>query len=559
MLFNSKDDAMKQIRKQSAIARRRLIGERFLSYLPWTSSFALIVAAIAIGLPKLMHLPVEPVIWFASWIGGCAVLALIVNSVLTFIGRPTLADAAVEIDRRFGLRERISSVLVLSREDRETELGQALAADAENRASKLDVRDKFTWGFRRSLLLPVLPILLAAGLWYVPNANAPEELAGKDDNKPKINQIKNATKPLLQQIKKQREAAEKNGLSDMEIDFFKKLEGELAKIQKDNKLDTKQSLAKLNDIKEQLEQRRSELGSSENLKKNLQGLEKFEAGPAEKLADAMKQGDFEKAEEALKQMMKKMESGQMSPAEQQQLQKQLEKLEQAMAQAAQAHEQNKQALKEQIKKAEAAGDTQQAAQLQRKLEQTQAQDAQMAQMQKMADSLSKAQQAMKEGDMQSAKEQLGKMASQMQQMNQQDAELKDLDELMDSLSQSKSQMACKECDGDGCSKCMNGMNKLGQKPGKGMGQGKGQGDRPEEETDADFFDSRLRDKMKKGETVYGGQVGGENRKGTSQVEVQDAVLASLSEEPEPLDDTPLPKLQREHTREYFNAVREGKK
>jgi hypothetical protein len=149
----------------------------------------------------------------------------------------------------------------------------------------------------------------------------------------------------------------------------------------------------------------------------------------------------------------------------------------------------------------------------------------------------------------------------MQQMNKQDAELKDLDELMDSLSQSKSQMNCKECNGDGCSTCMGSAmgNKMGKMPGRGMGQGNGQGERPEEETDADFFDSRLREKMKKGETVYGGQVGGENRKGTTQVEIQDAVLTSLSQEPDPLDDTLLPRLQREHTREYFNAVREGKK
>ncbi len=549
---------MKLVRKQSSLARRRLIAQRFFSYLPWTLSLGLALAALAIGLPKVMYLAVDEPIWMTSWLGGCVALSLLINTILTWIGRPTLADAAVEIDRRFGLRERLSSALMLSPEDRQTELGEALAADAERRAEKLDVRDQFHWGLRRALLVPIVPALLAGLLWYVPNKEAAEEVAAKDDAKPKLNQIANATKPLLQQIKKQREAAEKNGLSDVEIDFFKKLEGELSKLQKE-KLDTKQSLAKLNDIKEQLEQRRNELGSSESLKKNLQGLEKFEAGPAEKLADAMKQGDFEKAEDAVKELAKKMEAGQMTAEEQKQLEKQLEKLEQSLAQAAQAHEQNKQSLKEQIKKAEAAGDMQQAAQLQRKLEQAMAQDAQMAQMQQMADNLSKAQQAMKNGDMQKAKEELAKMAQQMQQMNQQDADLKELDELMDSLSQSKSQMACKECNGDGCSKCMNGMNKFGQKPSKGLGEGQGQGDRPEEETDTDLFDSRVRDRMKKGETVYGGKVGGENRKGTTLVEVQEAILTSLSEEPEPLDDTPLPKLQREHTREYFNAVREGKK
>ncbi len=549
---------MDQIRKQSRIARRRLVAERFFAYLPWTLSLGLLLAVVAIGLPKTIYLPVDNVIWFASWAGGCAALALIINLVLTLVGRPTLADAAVEIDRRFGLRERISSVLVMSNEDRESELGQALAADAQKRAEKLDVRDKFQWGLRRSLMLPLIPALLGAALWYAPNRSAPEEIASKD-SKTTIKQIKNSTKPLLDQIKKKREQAEKDGLSDLEVDFFKKLEGELAKLQKDNKLDTKQSLAKLNDIKEQLEERRNEMGSAENLKRNLQNLEKFEAGPAEKLADALKKGDFDKAEESLQQMVKKMEAGEMSPADMQQLQKQLEKIEQAMADAAQAHEQNKQALQEQIKKAEAAGDMQKAAQLQRKLEQAQAQDAQMAQMQQMADALSKAQQSMKEGDMQSAKEQLGKMASQLQKMNQQDSELKDLDELMDSLSQSKSQMTCSQCNGDGCSKCMGSMGKMGKIPGSGLGEGKGQGDRPEEETDVDTFDSRVRDKMKKGETVYGGQVGGENRKGTTQIEVQEAVLTSLTEEPEALDDTPLPKSQRDHTREYFNAVREGKK
>jgi chemotaxis protein histidine kinase CheA len=548
---------MDQIRKQARIARRRLVTERFFAYLPWTLSLALLLAVIAIVLPKVMYLPVDNVIWFASWAGGCAALAIIINTVLTLVGRPTLADAAVEIDRRFGLRERLSSVLVMSKEDTDTDLGKALAADAQKRAEKLDVRDKFQWGLRRSLMLPLIPALIGAALWYAPNRLAPDEVASKD-SKTTIKQIKSSTKPLLDQIKKKREQAEKDGLSDIEIDFFKKLEGELAKLQKDNKLDTKQSLAKLNDIKQQLEERRNEMGSAENLKRNLQNLEKFEAGPAEKLADALKKGDFEKAEESLEQMVKKMQAGEMSPAEMEQLQKQLDKIGEAMAEAAKAHEQNKQALQEQIKKAEAAGDMQKAAQLQRKLEQAQAQDAQMAQMQQMADALSKAQQSMKEGDMQAAQDQLGKMASQLQKMNQQDSELQDLDELMDSLSQSKSQMTCSQCSGEGCSKCMGTMGKMGQMPGSGLGEGKGQGDRPEEETDIDFRDSRVREKMKKGETVYGGQVGGENRKGTTKVEVQDAVLTSLSEEPEALDDTPLPKSQRDHTREYFNAVREGK-
>ncbi len=543
---------MDQIRKQSRIARRRLTSERFFQTLPWTLTIALGFACLAIMLPKFMPLNMDDRYWYASWMIGLAIIALIASGVMTWMGRPTLADAAAEIDRRCKQRERLSSALMLSAEDRDSELGQALVSDAEKRAATLDVRDQFQWGMSSKLILPLIPLLLSGIFWWVPNYQAKPALATQD--LPSVTQVKNSMKPLLEQVKKKREQAEREGLTAA-VDMFKKLEGELAKLQKDTKLDTKQSLAKLNDIKEQLAERRKELGSAEELKKNLQNLEKFEAGPAEKLSDALKQGDFNKAEEALEQLLEKMNKGDMNPADMQKLEKQLAQLEKAMSEAAQAHENAKQALKEQIQQAEAAGDLQKAAQLQRKLEQAQAQDANMAQLQQMADTLSKAQQSMKEGDAQAAQEALQQMASQLQQMNQSDSELQELDELMDSLSQSKSQMMCQQCNGQGCSSCMISMAGM---PSQGMGEGRGQGERPEAETDTDFFESRVRDQMKAGETIYGGKVGGANRKGNTQLEIQDAVLTSLSEEPDPLDDTPLPKTQKDHAREYFNSIREGK-
>lgn len=545
---------MDSIRKQARIARRRLTAQRFWRFLPWTLSIGLVVAISGLALPKWMHLAVDPNVWFAGWVGGCSVVALVTNLCLTFLGRPSLADAAVEIDHRFELQERLSSALVLAPEDRETELGRALVADADRRAEKLDVRDAFPWGLSRRLLIPVLPALLAVGLLFVPD-RAPPELAAQVDSQ-SVNQVKNSTKPLLEQIKKKRIEAEKQGLTAA-VDMFQKMEAELAKLQKNAKLDTKQQLAKLNDIKEQLKQRREELGTADTLRNNLKNLEKFEAGPAEKLADALKKGDFEKAEESLSELLKKMQSGEMDSADAEKLEKQLEQLQQAMAEAAEGHEQAKQALREQIAQAEASGDMQKAAQLQRKLEQAQALDANMDQMQQMAEMLSQAQQSMQQGDMQEAQEALQQMASQLQQMNDADAQLQDLDELMDSLAQSRSQMMCKQCQGAGCQSCMMG-SMPGQMPGQGMGEGNGSGERPESETDTDFFDSQVRDQMKAGETVYAGQVGGENKKGLTKVDIQDAVLTSLSEEPEPLEDTPLPKTQLDHTRDYFNSIREGK-
>lgn len=547
---------MDAVRKQARLAKRRLVSERFFRVLPWNLLVPLSVALIGLALPIFIVMPVDKVVWFASWLGGAVALGLVINLVMTLVGRPTLGDAAAEIDRRFGLRERLSSALMLGSEDRQTELGQALAADAERQAAKIDVRDQFHWGIRRSLLLPLLPGLVAVALWYAPLRQS--DAQASPESQAKVNQVAASTKPLIEQLRKKREEAEKLGLNEA-ADMFKKLEGKLSELQRNTRLDTKQTLAKLNDIKQQLDKRREELGSAESLKKNLAGLEKLEQGPANELADALKKGDFDKAENELEKLLEKMKSEEgLNKEDMQKLEKQIDQLEKALNEAAQAHEQAKQTLEQQMKQAEAAGDLQKAAQLERKLSELQAKDGQMQQLQQLADALSECKQGMSKGDSQAAQDALQKMASQLKQMNQENSQLQDLDQLMDSLAQSKSQMMCDQCQGKGCSKCMSAGMGMGQMPGDGMGEGQGQGTRPEEETDTDFFESRVREQMKQGETVYGGKVGGENRKGNTTAEVQAAVLSALSEDPEPLDNQPLPKAQREHTREYFNALRESK-
>ena len=505
---------MDHVRKKSKAARRRMLTSRFISYLPYTLGTLLTVAWVGSLLPKILVIDVPERIWLVSWIATAACLGLILNTVMTWLGRPTLEDAASELDRRFGLRERLSSSLLLTHEDRQTELGQALVSDANRRAEVLDVPSKFSWGAQPKMLLPILPLVLAVASYYLPNRQ-PSQLAS---NQPQVaaNLVKNSTQPLLEQIRKKREQAEKEGL-DEAIDMFKKLEGELEKLQKDSKLDPKDALTKLNDIKEQMNERRKELGSAEALKKNLQNMEKFEQGPAEELANALKKGDFQKAEESLEKLMKDLESGKLDKAEMEQLQKQLEQLQKNLQQSSQAHEQAKQNLQEQIKQAQQSGDSQKAGELQRKLDQLQAMDSSMAQMQQMSDMLSKCQNCMKNGDQQGLQEALSEMASQLSDMNASDSQLQDLDQLMDKLSECKNGM----CQGMG-------SRMMSENPGRGMGEGQGEGERPEEENEVDFFQSQVRDKMKQGQTYFGGKIGGENRKGVSRLAVQEEIIKELA-------------------------------
>src|SRR5690349_16997919 len=104
---------MNTVRKQAGQAKRRLTSERFFKLLPWNLLVPLSVALVGLALPVLVALPVDKVVWFASWIGGAVALGLIVTMIMTLVTRPSLTDAAIEIDRRFALRERLSSALLL--------------------------------------------------------------------------------------------------------------------------------------------------------------------------------------------------------------------------------------------------------------------------------------------------------------------------------------------------------------------------------------------------------------------------------------------------------------
>ena len=88
------------------------------------------------------------------------------------------------------------------------------------------------------------------------------------------------------------------------------------------------------------------------------------------------------------------------------------------------------------------------------------------------------------------------------------------------------------------------------------GEGKGAGDREEKEHGVKNFDSQVRDEMRKGETTFGGKVGGPNRKGITKEEVREALLSSKPDDPDAIENMSLPKAQRDQQRDYFNSLRD---
>lgn len=549
---------MEIVRRQIASAQRRLMLQRFGRIATWAVFGLLIVAAIGATVPKVWAISIPFEVWTAWWAGGAVVLAVAIAGPITYFTRPSLSETAIEMDRRFGLRERLSSSLSLDEEACQTEMGKALLEDAERRAEKLSVSERFQLQPHRLGLLPLIPVIFLVVLIFIPNATRENVVDASIDKakQQEIDQVKTAAEQLKKKLQQQRRQAATEGLQDAE-DLFKKLERQADQIAKSEKMDKKEALVALNDIKKQLEERRSQLGSPDQMRKALSKLDDMENGPAEKVAKALEKGDFGDAKEQVKELADKLRDGTLTDEEKKQLAEQMKQMEEKISEAVKQQEQAKQQLQEKIEQAKKEGRTEEAAKLQQKMNEMQQMDGQMKQMQQMAEQMQAAQQAMQQGDAEKAADAMQQMADQLGEIQMDMDQLEELQDAMSDLEQMKDQMGCKECNGQGCKACQGQGMKPGDMPGNGLGKGQGKGDRPEEENDTGSYDSQVRGTPKKGRAVIAGQAGGENKKGITRESVQQAVLDAVTEESDPVEDQVLPRNEREHAQQYFDRLREG--
>lgn len=551
---------MNRIETQVRSARRRLILGSFGRALCIGLFAALVVATIACAVPGIQPMEVDVQNWNLAWVGGSLAVAIIAALIYALANAPSVQQVALEVDKRFRLNERLSSSLTMSSSDRGTNFGRALVTDADRRAEELRIAEKFQYHPSKLGWLPiaVLPLLVIVLTLVDPAALTPVE-AEKQVDPAVVAQIKRASLQLKKRIEQQKRKADAKGLKEAR-DLFEKMEKDLNQITEKKNIDRKDAMIALNDLKKQLEERRQNLGSNEQIRKAMAQMNSLQAGPAEKAAKSIAKGDFGKAEQVMRELAKKMKDGKLSDQEKQQLKKQIEQLKDQLQKSIDEQKQQQEELKRKIEQAKREGRSQDAAKMQQQLNDMQQQSAQqMQQMQQMADQLGQAAQAMQNGNSDQASDALQEMADQLGDMQQEMSELKDLEDAMNDLSQSKEQMRCQSCNGGGCKQCqgLGQGNQAGDKPGSGLGEGQGEGDRPEQEDDTNTYETQVRGNVKRGKAVISGFADGPNRKGISREDVKRAVETSLSEESDPLENQQLPRTEREHAMDYFNKMRSG--
>lgn len=551
------------LRQQVAIARRRLVLQQFWGTVVWCLFATFMAAAVAIAVQKVFLPDYDAQQWATYWGAGASVVGILGAIVWTWVIRRRDLDAAIEIDHRFGLKERVSSSLSLQADELDTPFGQALLDDTLRRVSRIDVGEKFPVVLGRNSWLPLVPLAVACAVFFF--LEIPRSAEAKTQKEIALikKQIAESTEPLRKKIEDRKKEATEKGLKEAE-NLLNKIEEGTRDLKK-TEGDRNQALTKLNDLAKELEQRRDKLAEGEKLKQQLAAMKNMPAGPADKMAQAMKNGDFQKAIKELEKLKAEMADGKLDPEKQKELAEQMNAMKDAMQKIADAHKKKEEDLKQQQQQAEKAGDKAAAQKIQDQLDKMAAQKPQMQKLQDMANKLGQCAQCMKEGNGQQAQEGMAELAKQLGEMQQQAQEMAMLEGALDEIQEAKDAMNCKQCNGKGCKECQGNGDGQGQgegdgkKGGNGLGRGEGGwGPRPENAHDTKTYDSRVRPTVGKGSAVVTGQVDGPNVKGQVLEEIKTQVEAAKKDQSDPLTGQRLPRQQRDHVQQYFDALRNGK-
>src|SRR5258708_424145 len=100
---------MDALHKQITRARRRLVLQSLAAKLAWCWFVTLLLATLAIAVGRYWPPVADERLWALASLAVALVVGLLAATVWTWFARQTALDAAVEIDRRFALKERVAS------------------------------------------------------------------------------------------------------------------------------------------------------------------------------------------------------------------------------------------------------------------------------------------------------------------------------------------------------------------------------------------------------------------------------------------------------------------
>ena len=546
-----------------------------------TICLAVVIALMVFARGVQKVAPVFVVPWDIVFIAA-PLAAILVGLVWAFIRRPSQSKAAMIIDDRAGLRESISTALIV--ESQSDGWSKAVVTDATEKATKINLRSTLPITAPKLWPTPLIAGLALLAVWWLPVKDLTGLYAKQEEKKALIAQTQEVEATVAES-----QAAIKEILDKTKLDFETE-EGEsfedLLKPEANEFLTPEESLRSaiknLTSVADKLEEKRNnEDGATfDAIKDAMKSLNTTEDSPASEMARAMARGDFKEAKEQLEQLAQEMQSGDMSEKQQKELGQQLESMKKQMEQMSK----NSQQLQEQLK---AAGLSEQQAQqlasdpeaLKKALEEAGATPEQM-------ESLAKAAQAQqKASDAAAAMSQaMGQMAQGMQSGDPQqasagsdamNAQLSDLENMQQEAQSLESAMSQAQQQLDQLSQCSNpgsapgggqqsqwastGQFAPGDSSQQGAGSGRagqGLGASPPEQG-ADFTINKEHASVRttsEGPVIASTMVQGSQIKGESTAVFSSAVESAKTEASEAIETKRIPREYESAVQRYFGQL-----
>lgn len=335
---------MNEIRVLLHLTARRLETSRFLSI---AHVAGLVVASLAVMLMIADRVTAEPFVpW--PWVGpALAAIALLATLALWSRRRLSQLQVALAVDERLDLREKLSTALHCR--DRKDAFARAAVEDAVAVARDPKIREKARRVIKvdppRGWWISPVIALAALALAFVPQLNlfAPEP--GPDQQVVKTQlETQKSIEAVINEIKKDETLTE--SVSDLLGELSNDpLSGHETKSPADIKRD---ALRKVSDLNERLEKilKGEDAQQAAALNQALNQLKSPQDGPAKDLTDALAQGDFKGAQDALQKMMDQLQKGELTPEQQKQLAEQMKQVADQLQQLAEQQQALEDALKQ---------------------------------------------------------------------------------------------------------------------------------------------------------------------------------------------------------------------
>jgi myosin heavy subunit len=391
-------------------------------------------------------------------------------------------------------------------------------------------------------------LLLFAPAWVPRLALASTTAQGVD-----VKAIAKQAEMLTKKIASQRQAIDKEKFPEADK-LLAKIEKKIQDLTKAPPAAKDKLMVELNSLTDALKERQKQLGSPEQVNRQLQQLKEMaNQGPADQFAKDLARGDFKKAADQLQKLQEKLQAGKLNEAEKKALKEQLGEMAKKLGELANL-EQRKKQLEEARKN---GGLTEQ--QFQREMDKLNEQAKTLKQLQQLAGKMGKAAEALQKGDTKKAAESLGMSQEQMADMAKQLEEMQSLDSAMAELQDAKNGMS-----NDGMNQLGDDMNRFGmgsnmrKGAGNGLGRGRGQGDRPEAPDETATYTAKVKQQLKKGKAVsLGFTTPGKTVKGDTVIDIQGEIDAGTGAGADALSNQKIPRSLEKHIRSYYDQLNKG--